>query len=66
MTIIEAWGINDSGQIVGGGSFQGGPEHAVLLIPVPVPDPGSLELLATAASGWLLWRRRAALVAAKP
>ena len=59
-TIIDANAINDAGQIAGDGSFDGGPEHALVL--TPVPEPGSLASLCAAAGGWALWRRRKAAV----
>ncbi len=58
-TLVEAFGINDLGQIVGYGDFAGG-EHAFLL--TPVPEPGSLALVGLAVGGLALrpWRRRKA------
>jgi probable HAF family extracellular repeat protein len=48
-------GINDAGLIVGGGTF-GGTGHAFLL--TPVPEPGSLALLAAAMGAGIAYRRR--------
>jgi probable HAF family extracellular repeat protein len=60
--LLEATGINDSGQIVGNGVING-QTHGFLLSPqvlATVPEPGTLALLATALGGLLAccWRRR--------
>jgi probable HAF family extracellular repeat protein len=52
------FGINDAGQIVASGSFQGGPGDVVVLTPVPVPEPSALALTGLAGV-WLAWRRMA-------
>ncbi|HEY1381378.1 MAG TPA: PEP-CTERM sorting domain-containing protein [Gemmataceae bacterium] len=59
MTLIEAFDVNDNGQIVGYGSV-GGIEHAFLL--TPVPEPGTLALVGLGLGGLALrtWRRRRA------
>ena len=41
----EARGINDAGWIVGFGSFQGATLRPYLLIPAPIPEPGSMLLM---------------------
>jgi probable HAF family extracellular repeat protein len=51
--LLEATGINDSGQIVGNGIFNG-QTHGFLLTPqapAPVPEPGTLSLVAAALGG---------------
>ena len=50
--LTEATAINDAGQIVGVGSFQGGPAQAVLLN--PVPEPASFLLAALASLSFLV------------
>ena len=62
--LLEATGINDAGQIVGNGYFNGIP-HAFLLTPTDgrydlssVPEPATLPILALAALA-LIRRRRA-------
>ena len=54
-----AYGVNNSGHIVGYGTI-GGATHAFLLTPVPTPEP-STALLALAGLAGLLayaWRKR--------
>jgi probable HAF family extracellular repeat protein len=56
--LLEATGINDSGQIVGNGIFNG-QTHGFLLTPQApaiVPEPGMFALLATALAGLLALR----------
>jgi len=55
----EARGINDSGQIVGWGNFDGN-IHAFLLTPVMVPEPSAIVLLGIGGVSLLAygWRRR--------
>ncbi|HEX4590182.1 MAG TPA: PEP-CTERM sorting domain-containing protein, partial [Gemmataceae bacterium] len=59
MTLIEAFGINDSGLIVGYG-IVGGAEHAFVLTPTAVPEPGTLALCGLGLGGLAVrtWRRR--------
>jgi probable HAF family extracellular repeat protein len=45
-TILFAGGINDFGQIVGWGQFQGGGVEAVMLSPIPEPSTLSFTVLA--------------------
>jgi probable HAF family extracellular repeat protein len=52
-TIRFAADINDNGWIAAGGSFRGGNQHALLLIPVSVPEPSSLFLSAIAGMGFM-------------
>jgi hypothetical protein len=57
--ITEAWDINDRGQIVGRGIFDG-EQRAVLLNPTsaaPVPLPSTLILLGTAIAGLIISKR---------
>jgi probable HAF family extracellular repeat protein len=57
-TLTSAVAINDSGQIVGNGLFDGNPA-AILLTPVVItPEPSSLALAALGAIGLLLAARR--------
>jgi hypothetical protein len=46
ITLFEAAGINDNGQIVANGSTGGGGYYSYLLSPAasPLPEPGSLTL----------------------
>jgi probable HAF family extracellular repeat protein len=53
-----AWGINDAGQIVGYGHFNG-QAHGYVLTPVGVPEPSSLLLAGGALAGGWAMRRRA-------
>ena len=54
--ILEgAWDINDNGQIATYGRFQDGWMHALLL--TPIPEPGSLALLAIGLVGVAYSRR---------
>jgi probable HAF family extracellular repeat protein len=58
--LLQATGINDSGQIVGYGTING-QTHGFLLTPqapATVPEPGTLALLAVALGGFLACRRR--------
>ena len=53
-TLIEARGINSSGQIVGLGSIAGGMPHAYLATPyitTPVPEPSSMVALLCGLGG---------------
>ncbi|HEY1601753.1 MAG TPA: PEP-CTERM sorting domain-containing protein [Pirellulales bacterium] len=52
--ITAAAAINDAGQIVGSGSFDGGPLHAVLLN--PVPEPSTIALAGFGALAMMLIR----------
>ena len=45
-----ATGINNAGQIVGYGRDRDGGVHALLLTPVPVPEPGPLAVLGLAGA----------------
>jgi probable HAF family extracellular repeat protein len=56
--LIRAYGINDAGQITGWGTING-QEHAYLLTPVAVPEPGGFGLVGGALVGAWLARRRA-------
>ncbi|MDH7602813.1 MAG: PEP-CTERM sorting domain-containing protein [Armatimonadota bacterium] len=56
-TVSQAWDINDSGQIVGWGAYNG-QFHAVLLN--PVPEPSTILALLCAISG-LAWCRKTGL-----
>jgi probable HAF family extracellular repeat protein len=59
MTLIEAFGINDNGLIVGYGTV-GGADHAFVLTPAAVPEPGTLALCGLGLGGLAVrtWRRR--------
>jgi hypothetical protein len=52
-TLQYAFGINDAGQIVGRGTYQGQPDQAYLL--TPTPEPTGLGIIAVA--GVMLFRR---------
>jgi probable HAF family extracellular repeat protein len=52
-TLEYALGINDAGQIVGRGTYQGQPDQAYLLTPTPEP----MGLGITAVAGAMLFRR---------
>jgi len=56
----SATGINNKGQIAGWGTNPKGEQHAFLLTPVEVPEPGSLTLVGLGALGLAgyAWRRR--------
>jgi probable HAF family extracellular repeat protein len=61
-TLLEAFGINNKGQIVGVGVGRSGPQ-AFLLTPTDLPEPTSLMLLGTGAlslAGYAWRRKRAA------
>jgi probable HAF family extracellular repeat protein len=61
-TLLEAFGINNKGQIVGVGYGRSGPQ-AFLLTPTDLPEPTSLILLGTGAlslAGYAWRRKRAA------
>ncbi len=64
--LIDARGINSSGQIVGVGINPDGEERAYLLTPNPVPLPAALPLLMSALGvfGFFGWRRKRMAVAA--
>ena len=49
-TMISASAINDNGQILAEGSYNGGPNQAVILS-LPTPEPSSIVLLGIAAIG---------------
>lgn len=55
-TLVQAFGINDAGQIVGEGNFNGR-NYAVLLNPVPEPSTWALLLLGTGTLYFLRRRR---------
>jgi probable HAF family extracellular repeat protein len=55
--LTEARGINDLGQIVGFGVFNGA-EHAFLLTPVPEPHQYGMMLAGLGLVGWIVRRRR--------
>ncbi|HTY87249.1 MAG TPA: PEP-CTERM sorting domain-containing protein [Candidatus Acidoferrum sp.] len=55
LTLTDAEGINDQGQIVANGNY-GGQNQAFLLSPIPEPATGAL--LAAFLAGWALCRRR--------
>ncbi len=61
MVLIQANGVNDNGFIVGYGIVNGN-EHAFELIPVAVPEPGTLALCGIGLGGLAVraWRRRRA------
>jgi probable HAF family extracellular repeat protein len=55
-TLWNANGINDHGEIVGFGVFNG-ESRAFLLVPVPFPEPGAAVTFVVLAAGSLLRRR---------
>lgn len=55
--LIEASDINDHGQIVGGGYYNG-QYRAYLLAPAAAPEPGTLGLLALGTVAGIVTRRR--------
>jgi hypothetical protein len=57
MTLIEAFGVNDNGFIVGYGILNGNTQAFVL---TPVPEPGTMALCSLGLGGLALraWRRR--------
>jgi len=55
--LASATGINSAGQIVGFGIIDGA-QHAFLLNPTAIPEPGTLGLITLAATPLLLRRRR--------
>jgi PEP-CTERM motif len=58
-TLVEAFGVNDNGWIVGYGTLNGNDQAFVL---VPVPEPGTMALCSLGLGGLALraWRRRRA------
>lgn len=58
--LSHAFGVNDSGQIVGFGSNPDGDTHAYLLTPTVVPEPisSTLFLIGGATLGFRRWRKR--------
>jgi len=54
----SAWGVSDTGYIVGTADINGG-QHAVLLTPNAVPEPASLAALGLGAIALLRKRRKA-------
>ncbi len=57
--LSAAYGINDSGQITGYGSFNGNPNEGYVLTPISVPEPPVSAYVAVAvACGWVVHSRR--------
>lgn len=57
-TPVNAWGVNDKGQVVG--TLSDGFGHYVGYVATPVPEPGTLAALGLGAAAFLRRRRKAA------
>ncbi len=57
--LAEAWSINDSGQIVGYGYYNGDTYHAMAFLLTPVPEPSTLVLAALGGIALVIARRPA-------